>query len=725
MNKFILALPLSCAVLFGQCSSLMSPTTLNFTAAPNLLVSWGPTSLPQTVSITPGVGNPWSASGGGCCASGSTLTGATSGTGAATYYIALQGGAVEHAPATGFTDIYNFTINGTACTLNINYTVAARVIPTIENAKGIADGSLPGTSSTGGQIYANDLVPASLYNALPGGSRSVPAPGSSYTDAVFGTVRTNCTPDTGSYTTLYGSISAVNLNDTALFFLSPGGTPTLEKVPCDGVLHTPAFSPSTENLSWSRVTANVGYYISGPSIYKPVFNLSTFTITSNPLIFTPPCSGGSCASLTISNGATDDVSNVDSNGHEWWSFNTNMNATGDTNHPLACLIDLTAVAAYCRDMSIDFPVVIGNLPNFTVGSKGCDPRTSKRYLMTGVGTAPPHYGPLYSIPCGGGTMAFEHMMPIGPGNNIPFGGAMTYLTSACDARAQTADACMFTGAHGALGEDVNHHQFWIADGGTNNPSLASAQIVDLALSDATSGVAVQNGGGFDAGLPFDGTTVGDIGPGCMDGGWCSVDETPSISSGSGVGYDIAGFNVSAAATVGSTIQLTIAAAFGGATLATGNAAVVSEVVGCTNANSASQPGGFWPGSSITVSGSMLTISGVICNAPYTSGGIVYNSSARLSTQSFRHEQFMMRVVGNQIFDVRRLGSSLGVGVCCESNDDYYQHQQLNLSPSKKWAVYNTNFGIPGLNHVMMLQTGIITNSQSAQPVSALSIQAIH
>jgi hypothetical protein len=690
------------ALAFGQCGSLISTQTLNFTASPNLLPSYGPRPAAQTVTVTPSSPNTWSLTG-GTYSTGFDVNGNQSGTGTATVYVYVSGFADQRGAATGLTDTVNFTISGNSCPLTINYTVVAQLPVALTNNLGIPDSSLPGTSTGGAVFNATDLIPASLIGSIPGGSNLLPAQGSSITLPVFGTQMWNCSP--ANYATLYSSVKVMNSTDNVIYMTNTsGGSSHFLTFPgCvdNPVTFSPAPTISTFPFMWARDgTNNVGYYMSGNQLEKVVVNLGTFGLTTtNPYSYSPStCSDTS--SNVITNGSTDDITP-----DNWVSFVTHCDHTGSLAHPQICLLDINGgFVEHCRDLSLEYAPGVSQGTNFTLASLGFSPFTNKRYILTNSGSGNPTYGPLYSLTKGGSGLNFEHYMSMRPeAENMPSGSAASYTNQLCSSTAQSNNECLYTGAHSSMAEDEQGHQYWL-DGGDDlqEPFRSAMFVIDLDAPASTASLALQNGGNLSVILP-NGSSA-DIGSGCS-WQWC-VGQIITASV-----LDIANWTISSCATVSTTIQCTLGSAPGSG-LTTGTATYISSVAGCTNAN------GAWPGASITVSGTTLTIAGATCNAS-GSGGWAY-ANTYPATRSFDHEVIAFHVHAGAGVEMHRLGPSL------DRTEETYYHAQFNISMDGKYVIGNSNWGSLGQNHVTVMATGLNPfQSTTAVAAGASSVGAMH
>lgn len=692
MRYLFLSIILSSAA-WAQCSSLLVPQALTF-----VVPSYGPRGPSQTVALNPGPGNPYSTTSFGNVAINRDTAGGTSGTGNTTMYVYIGGSADQRAAGAQTDDTITFSINGTSCPLTIHWSVAARALTTYTNNKGVPDTSLSGSSSSGNWVSnsvsgaVNDLIDPSALGSLPGGTNLRPALGGSITEPVFGTQVWNCTPS--STYTIYSSISAMNPDDTAFYADGPGGTPSFFVFPCDGVPHTPTLTPSSQQIMWQRNGTNntVGFWASDNSgrFSQVVLNLSNFTVTSQTTVYTFPCSGGSCASLSVSSGGTDDITP-----DNWTSFFTNMDSSGNTAHPQACLLDITNAQAHCIDISINYSVAVAQLPNFTLASKAFSPFTNKRYLITNCNNSGVcQHGPLYSYTQGaGGGLVFEHYMSIFPEmSGLPSGAAANYTTMACTGAALTADKCLYTGSHSGMAQDTQGRQYWCLVTGTQDINQLASGCFDLDAPETTASEASQLGGFLNFLLPI-GITVADIGFG-SSGDW--ILQTLSSSVNDATTYAVVS---PGCVTSGSNINCTVSPTPGSG-LVTGNQTNISGVGGCTNANS------LWAGGSITVASNVITISGVTCNSAWTSGGYAYKN-AYLPAISYRHELVATHLSNGKSVENRRIGTDFGLAGTADSvNDGYFAAGQGNLSISRKYAVVNSNWGNPGDSHVTIFATGI-------------------
>ncbi len=661
------------APVFGAtCADMMSTQALSFTAP-----VYGPAGSYQAISLTPGLGNPWSITNGGSVSITKDITQATSGNGNTTVYSRVSNFGFRTVGTS--TDTVQFTFgapNNLVC--NLVNTIVTTARTNIDNAgnpytnpAGLADTALPGSSSSGSWAVANDLVPGSNVGSIPGGSYLLPAQGSTATLPVWGATVRTCSPP--NYRLPYSSFRNMNANNTAIIAIGPSNVLSLISFPAC-VTHsftlTPPLDVTTDPPHWMPGHPTDAYYFNGNSIYKVVFNLSTYTAGTPTSVYT--CAGAT----TISNGGTDDITE-----DGWLSFQSDRNCqTGSAAHPNLCTIDLSQSppVAYCGDLGAVpgfAPGVSGGF-NYTMQSRGFDSRTNKRYVWTNVNAPPPKYGPKYSLTRGATSLVFENIFSV-----TTEAGGPPYTNKVCTPSEQAVDWCQDMEQHSVAVEDSAKRQYLVsADITPRDFSGVGMGMIDLTVSDTTSTDALP-GGGATFLVPVNGAPAANYG---SANGWVSYN--PDYGA-------IASCTITGAVTNGANIALTTTdnpcSAF-----ITGDPIRVDSVGGCTNANGAY--------GSVTVSGNQVTISGVNCNGTYTAGtGVAYKNTYP-ATQSFRFETILSHISNNGAIRTIRLGDTLARPYSeSYTGESYWENGKCTLSFDAQFLVCISNGGIADAPRVVV------------------------
>jgi hypothetical protein len=700
----------------ATCANLLSTQSLTFNEprfgprAPAQLItanlSLGPTSWTRT-----SIGQVYSFfSDASDLSTGSTST---------SIFVVLFGNADSQAVANGYTDVAGIQFNPGAinCVINITYNVVANgnASNQFTNMLGIADSALTNATTPGGPVTGYSLIPTTTIGSLPGGSDQRPANGATMVSAEFGTSIKRCSP-TG-YVHLYSSISPLNSDNTVIAAtpLRGGGLALIDTGTCTA--HNIVLAGVTTiqwDFAWSGHVPlnNRAWSFLNNTVIEITFNFGTWTATST----TPHTFSGA---TVIQNGATYDMNN-----QGYLSYVTDKDHAGSTAHANICAVKIVPGAGSwpdnpCRDLSLEYPDGITFPPNNTGITWDVDSRTGKIYMNANTGSGQKHYGPRYSFTPGDAALAFEGYWGISPEATITgggFDGAKLPLGTACTlalGQATPDTNCIYTGSHSAFAGDAAGRQYWVVGSALKEPSVGAALTVDASFSsatDTTSKYMPGAGGGLDVILNV-GSGAGYNGEmGCIQD-WCITTMVTEVVTS----WKITNVTV-AAGTATITLDCPSGSqAWNGSscvasanTFVTGNSAVIGNVGGCTQLNSATG----WPGGSVTVSGSTVTITGTGASPGcYTASTGTIAKNTYPTTYNYRDEVLLLHIVNGSTIETRRLGNRYQQNFSdTYTEGNYYTLVGCALSHDLKFAVCNSNGGKPDEDAILLMSTGILTPS---------------
>lgn len=707
---FLAALP----ALSQTCGQLMSTQALTFNEP-----HYGPRAPGQLITVNLGLGpTNWSRVGAFTpytffADASNVNTNSTS----TSVYVVLQGTVDAQAIANGYTEnsTIQFDPGAIQCTITSTYNVIATGSANnrFTNNLGIPDSALAGATAPGGIILGYSLIPTSTIGSLPGGVDLRPANGATTVSAEWGTTIKRCGPD--GYVHVYSSINALNSDNSVISTtaLRGGGLVLIDTATCTAHTITGVANVNTIVWDWAwkghvpqnnRAWAFSG--VATNTIIEITFNFSAWTAT-----FTTPYTYA--GATVIGNGGTDDINNSG-----YIAYVTDKDHAGSTAHPNICALKIGAWSEICADFSSVYPDGVTNPPNNVELSKDFDSRTNKAYLITNTAGGTPTYGPRYSFRVGDTSLTFEDYWGLEPeanlGNSFGAFAAPWPIGTPCSLALGQANRCVYTGSHAHTVADSAGRQYWAYDGGLIEPSSGAIALIDMSLGSAFQTISKYMPGvtgGFDIGLnvgavnsttsPFNGEM------GCVQD-WCVT---------TGITQTLTSWKITNVTAFGGTSTITLDCPSGtqawngsscvasGNTFVTGQSAVIGNVGGCTQLNSATG----WPGGSVTVSGSTVTITGTgNCPSSYTAstGGLAKNTYP--GTFNYRQEVILLHVVNGSVIETRRIGNTYSQSFSDTYTEagDYWP--RVGATPARDFSlvVVNSNGGKPDEDAILLMTTGL-------------------